>query len=191
MALRAGSFLDYLVVGLIGFLFGEVALILAATGAGAEMVRFVGVIIVYDIFITLPGGIAVAYLNFRFHSVSNKLEMEGLGAGFFTAFVYTVITLFQTIVGAVLDQATAGGKFVGWIVSVLFAFLFFMIGGYIGGMLEKRPMAMPGIFNLSQIGRGVPPPPAAAAPTCPTCGQPLVFIQQYNRWYCENEKKYV
>jgi sporulation protein YlmC with PRC-barrel domain len=31
-----------------------------------------------------------------------------------------------------------------------------------------------------------------AAPTlCPTCGQPLTWIDQYKRWYCYNEKKYV
>ncbi len=26
---------------------------------------------------------------------------------------------------------------------------------------------------------------------CPTCNKPLSFIQQYQRWYCYNEKKYV
>ena len=26
---------------------------------------------------------------------------------------------------------------------------------------------------------------------CPTCGEPLTFIPQYNRWYCYKEKKYV
>ncbi len=38
--------------------------------------------------------------------------------------------------------------------------------------------------------------PAAAQPgktsyPCPTCGKPLTYIQQYQRWYCYNEKKYV
>ncbi len=28
-------------------------------------------------------------------------------------------------------------------------------------------------------------------PLCPTCNQPLTYIQQYQRWYCYNEKKYV
>jgi sporulation protein YlmC with PRC-barrel domain len=28
-------------------------------------------------------------------------------------------------------------------------------------------------------------------PLCPTCNRPLTFIQQYQRWYCYNEKKYV
>ena len=35
-----------------------------------------------------------------------------------------------------------------------------------------------------------PPAPAAAVQMCPTCGQPLAFIQQYGRWYCYNCKKY-
>jgi len=34
------------------------------------------------------------------------------------------------------------------------------------------------------------PPPTGAAQMCPTCGQPLTFIQQYGRWYCPNCKKY-
>ncbi|MCW3995939.1 MAG: PRC-barrel domain-containing protein [Candidatus Bathyarchaeota archaeon] len=28
-------------------------------------------------------------------------------------------------------------------------------------------------------------------PMCPTCGRPLTWIPQYQRWYCYNEKKYV
>lgn len=36
-----------------------------------------------------------------------------------------------------------------------------------------------------------PPPPPQIIPTCPTCGQPLAFIQEYNRWYCPTERKYV
>jgi hypothetical protein len=35
------------------------------------------------------------------------------------------------------------------------------------------------------------PPAAPAAPMCPTCGGTLRFIQQYQRWYCDKEQKYV
>jgi hypothetical protein len=35
-----------------------------------------------------------------------------------------------------------------------------------------------------------PPPPPQAVQTCPTCSRPLTFVQQYNRWYCYNCKKY-
>jgi len=34
-------------------------------------------------------------------------------------------------------------------------------------------------------------PAQAAQPTCPTCGRPLTWIQEYQRWYCYNDKKYV
>ena len=35
------------------------------------------------------------------------------------------------------------------------------------------------------------PQQAQAQPLCPTCNRPLTYIQQYQRWYCYNEKKYV
>ncbi len=31
----------------------------------------------------------------------------------------------------------------------------------------------------------------STTPTCPTCGRPLTWIPQYQRWYCYNDKKYV
>lgn len=34
-------------------------------------------------------------------------------------------------------------------------------------------------------------PQQAQTPTCPTCGGPLTYIQQYQRWYCYKDKKYV
>jgi sporulation protein YlmC with PRC-barrel domain len=34
-------------------------------------------------------------------------------------------------------------------------------------------------------------PQQAQAPICPTCGGPLTYIQQYQRWYCYKDKKYV
>lgn len=37
------------------------------------------------------------------------------------------------------------------------------------------------------------PPPASpnASATCPICGGPLTYIQQYQRWYCQRDQKYV
>ena len=34
-------------------------------------------------------------------------------------------------------------------------------------------------------------PTSPPSPTCPTCGQPLTYVQQYQRWYCDKEQKYV
>ena len=36
-----------------------------------------------------------------------------------------------------------------------------------------------------------PSQPQAQVSRCPTCGQPLELIQQYNRWYCRTCQKYV
>ena len=33
--------------------------------------------------------------------------------------------------------------------------------------------------------------PQAAARTCPTCGSPLRYVEQYQRWWCDKDRKYV
>ena len=40
-------------------------------------------------------------------------------------------------------------------------------------------------------GSPLPPPPSGAGPTCPTCGGALVYVPQYQRWYCPVDQKYV
>lgn len=35
-----------------------------------------------------------------------------------------------------------------------------------------------------------PPPSPQAFYPCPTCGGPLTFVPEYNRWYCQNCQKY-
>jgi sporulation protein YlmC with PRC-barrel domain len=34
-------------------------------------------------------------------------------------------------------------------------------------------------------------PQLSQTPVCPTCGGPLTYIAQYQRWYCYKDKKYV
>jgi ribosomal protein L37E len=36
-----------------------------------------------------------------------------------------------------------------------------------------------------------PPPPQPQTPICPYCRSPIRYIQQYQRWYCDKEKRYV
>lgn len=190
MNVKEGYLHDYLAASFIGIVFGligwQFAAGLGAWGWGA----YIAGIVLAGLFVFTPGGFVVGYLNFRFHRVSEKLEMEGLSAGFFTAIVYTIVTLFLTLASAIAQSFIAGNIFIAWIISVIFAFIFFLLGGYISGYLERRPFAMPSIFNLSGLSRVPPPPPTTAAQMCPTCGQPMTFVQQYGRWYCANCKKY-
>ena len=36
-----------------------------------------------------------------------------------------------------------------------------------------------------------PPPSPQSSTLCPTCGQPLIFLEDIKKWYCQNEKKIV
>ena len=35
------------------------------------------------------------------------------------------------------------------------------------------------------------PAQQSTQPHCTTCGKPMTYIQQYQRWYCYSDKKYV
>jgi hypothetical protein len=146
--------------------------------------------VVVGIFGFIPGGFIASYINFRFHQMGENMPMAGLSAGFFTAFVYTIIQLMTTVVLSIGSTASAGNYFIAWIIAVVFAFMFMPVGGYLSGTLETRPFAMPSFFNLSRISREPPPPPPTNVQQCPTCGKPLTLVQQYNRSYCTNCKKY-
>lgn len=190
MNMREAYLHDYLAVGLVGFLFG--ALVSGSAGVvKGNWPMFVGLFVVEGIFLIIPGGFVAAYLDFRLHRATEDLEMQGLSTGFFTGLVYAIITFFLSLTGIIVESNRAVDIMVAWIIGVLFAFLLYSLGGYLAGLLERRPFAMPGIFNLSRISRVPPPPPATSVQTCPTCGQQMTFVQQYGRWYCPNCKKYV
>lgn len=192
MASREGYLHDYLAASFLGITFGMIIASPAGLVLG-DWGRYIGAMVVAGLFGFVPGGLLAGYINFRFHQMGDNLEMSGLSAGFFTAFVYTIVDLIITLVYAILG-ADASRVFIAWVISVAFGFIFFTLGGYLSGMLEKRPFAMPSIFNLSQIRRGTaapPPPPGTTTMTCPSCGSPLRYIQQYQKWYCDKEQKYV
>lgn len=199
---------DYLVASLLGVGFGSVmavpaSAILTTTASrvnifgqliGPDWGAFLGGLAIAGIFGFIPGGLIAGYINFRLHRMGDNLEMAGLSAGFFTAFVSMILQLVTSLMYAILYTSAAGTIFIGWVLSAVFGFIFFSVGGYVSGMLERRPFAMPGIFDLSRMRRGEappPPPPGVTAQTCPTCGDPLKYIKQYRKWYCAKEQKYV
>ncbi|MDE1854179.1 MAG: hypothetical protein KGI38_10620 [Thaumarchaeota archaeon] len=49
------------------------------------------------------------------------------------------------------------------------------------------------LFRTDYRGRMAvaPQPPTPPPNVCPTCGGPLTFVEQYKRWYCQKEQKYV
>jgi hypothetical protein len=188
---REGNLNDYLVASFAAL---PLALILAGVAPKGSWGIFIAVTIVGGLFLTIPAGWLASYINFRFHKMGENTKMAGLSAGFFAALVFTVITLILAIMGAIGNTAAAANEFIGWILSAVFAFIFMSLGGYISGMFEESSWAMPAFFNFSKLPQRSPPPPpaagGAAAQMCPTCGRPMRFVEQYNRWYCDYDKKY-
>ncbi len=192
MSNRDGNLNDYLAASFVSLALGLIVTLVSGVAAGSWGV-FIAVVIVGGLFLNIPAGWTAAYINFRFHKMGENIKMAGLSAGFFAAFVFTVITLILAIVNAIANTANAAAIFIAWILNVVFAFIFMMLGGYIGGAFEESSWAMPSFFSLGKGPNPIPPPPpptAGTAQACPTCGRPMRFVEQYNRWYCDFEKKY-
>jgi hypothetical protein len=60
-----------------------------------------------------------------------------------------------------------------------------------GDFILLKPVPQMAAQPQPMIPGATQPQPQQAQPLCPTCSQPLTYIQQYQRWYCYNEKKYV
>jgi sporulation protein YlmC with PRC-barrel domain len=59
-------------------------------------------------------------------------------------------------------------------------------------VLLKPQAAQPQAFGPQPMGpQPTAQPQQAQQPICPTCKGPLTYIQQYQRWYCYKEQKYV
>lgn len=54
---------------------------------------------------------------------------------------------------------------------------------------DKSVVSKPLSIASSEINQSNPPIPKEAV--CPSCGKNMIFTQQYQRWYCPNEKKYI
>jgi hypothetical protein len=55
----------------------------------------------------------------------------------------------------------------------------------------QPPSFMPSTGEGQSQAPSGPPSAAQETPTCPFCGKPLRFIDQYQRWYCDNCQQYV
>lgn len=59
------------------------------------------------------------------------------------------------------------------------------------GLLGKFCTSCGSPLSQPQTQMPLPPPPPAQTPMCPYCGSQIRYIQQYQRWYCDKEKRYV
>jgi hypothetical protein len=104
----------------------------------------------------------------------------------FESYPWSYVTGIISALLAVLTFIDGVGLFTGQRWALTFS-------GY-GGRAWAQAPDVREYFGLPPAYPAYPPgAPAAASPSpaCPTCGQPLRYIQQYQRWYCDKEQKYV
>jgi len=60
-----------------------------------------------------------------------------------------------------------------------------------------KPVMAQSVYQQSNLQQGAAQaapvqqqPSTQTLPLCPSCGKPLTWIPQYQRWYCYNDKKY-
>jgi len=193
-----GYLIDYIVVGLIGFAIGEAiasiggfqTYLLTGYVFGIDWGRAIGSDVIIGIFAFLPAGFVAGYLCYKL--LKGEEKMEGLAGGFMSFLAYLIITLIVTLAQTGIWGFDYSTEMSLWVVLMVFALIFFLIGGLLAGMFHEMKMPMPSFLKLQfQRGPGTPPPPPGAAMTCPSCGGPLRYIEQYKRWYCDKENKYV
>jgi hypothetical protein len=192
-------FIDYVAIGIIGFAIGQALSSIGGFGnlftgifgyGGIDWGRTIGDDVILGIFAFTLGGFVAGYLCYKL--LRGEGKNEGLAGGLMSFVAYFIITLIVTIARTAIWGADFGTTMQLWVVLMVFALIFFPMGGFLAGMLHGMKMPLPSFMRL-QFQRSAlpPPPPAQGAQTCPTCGGPLRYIEQYQRWYCDKEKKYV
>jgi len=190
--------MDYIAIGVLGFAIGQAItsvgnlqyLISISQIYGINWGKTAGSDFVIGIFAFLPAGFVAGYLCHKL--LKAKEKMAGFTGGFMSFLAYLIITLIMTLAQTGIWGADFGTAMETWVVLMVFALIFFPIGGFLAGMMHEMKVPMPSFLKFQfQRGAAVPPPPPGAATTCPTCGGPLRYVEQYKRWYCDKEKKYV
>ncbi|GEM_PF-959635 len=190
---------EYLAAGVLGYAIGyflarggiSAGITTGVFFAGGDWGRIAVGCVIAGIFGFLPGGFVAGSVILKWRRIEERHEIEGLRAGLMAFLVYLVISLILSAIDAAQNTGSSGYIMGGWGISVVFAILFYLIGGYLSGWLRRAGTRQPSFLLL---GGGPaappPPPPPGGAPTCRTCGQPLTYVQQYGKWYCHRCRKY-
>jgi hypothetical protein len=120
----------------------------------------------------LAGGILAA---FGLSSGSTLLGMSVAGG------ILSIIG----IIGAAFVRSRPKVSGVLMLLSGLLGF-FVVLGFWLGALL----LLVAGIIALVRKEKRPPPPPPQNVVYCTNCGKPLTYVQQYQKWYCENCKQY-
>jgi hypothetical protein len=140
--------------------------------------------------ISLLGGIFIIIGGLIWAAVGTLLAMFfGLGFLLYAFLVFGIVIL----IGALMINSNP--RYVRtWGIVILLLGIFSLVGitttfggllAIVGGVLALawKPMREPDA--------PIPPAPSEVTSFCTTCGGPMRYIQDYQRWYCDKEQRYV
>ena len=135
-------------------------------------------------------------------AIAAVLNFLAPGAGYLYAGFYRIFGLDAGVFTLIFILIEWGsGWVVPWRLAQLVSILFLIAGVIFAIDVYKRMQGRPGFDFISTepIFVEAPPQPqylayatqrAEATPQCPTCGTPMTFVEQYNRWYCPRCRRY-
>jgi len=192
------SLIDYIVIGIIGFALGQAIssiggfqVALSAYATIGDWGKVAGSDVIIGIFAFLPAGFVAGYLCYK--QLKAEGNMAGFTGGVMSFVAYFIITLIVTLAETGIAGADFGTQMGVWALLMVFALVFFPLGGLLAGWTHAMNVPMPSFlkFQFMKGPAAPPPPPPGVSTTCPSCGGPLRYIEQYKRWYCDKEGKYV
>jgi len=101
------------------------------------------------------------------------------------AFIFGIIFIVFTVLTAAINYELSKARYEGAPPASLFTY------NYLTAML---PFLVTAVFSFAVaflISRKIKTQDKSQKRICPTCGGKLRFIPEYQRWYCDKEKKYI
>jgi hypothetical protein len=140
--------------------------------------------------ISLLGGIFVIIGGLIWAALGTLLAIFfGLGFLLYAFLAFGIVIL----IGAVMINSNPRSAHT-WGIVILVLGIFSLVGvtTALGGLLAIVGGALALSWNpMREPSVPIPPAPSVAASFCPTCGGQLRYIQDYQRWYCDRERRYV
>jgi hypothetical protein len=138
---------------------------------------------------SLIGGIFVLLGGLLWSVVGTLLTIFfGIGFLLYAFLIFGIII----IVGALMMNSNPKSAHTWGIVVIILGVLSLIgITTTLGGILSIVGGALALSWNPSRATAQNIPPPQGTTRFCQNCGGPLTFVQEYQRWYCTAEQKYV
>ncbi len=139
---------------------------------------------------SLIGGIFVLLGGLLWSALGTLIAIfTSLGFLLYAFLIFGIII----IVGALMMNSNPKSAHTWGIIVIILGVLSLIgITTTLGGILSIVGGALALTWNPSRTANvQTIPPPQGAIRFCQNCGSPLTYVQEYQRWYCTAEQKYV